>query len=58
MDWGGSVLQGVGGTLAPHIPLGSVSDSVVAGVLGNKLVTLGGSLLPMFIYTVCILFWG
>jgi hypothetical protein len=30
-----------GRILAPHIPIGSVSGSPVAGVLGNKLVTLG-----------------
>jgi hypothetical protein len=26
------------------------------GVLENRLVTLGDPLLPMFIYTICILF--
>jgi hypothetical protein len=30
-----------GVVLAPYIPVGSVSGSPVAGVLGNKLVTLG-----------------
>jgi hypothetical protein len=36
---------------------GSVSGSPVAGILGNKLVTLGDPLLPTFIYTISILIW-
>jgi hypothetical protein len=38
-----------GGTVAPHMPVGTVCRSLVAGVLGNKLVKLGDSLLPMLI---------
>jgi hypothetical protein len=54
MDWG--VLQGRGfrvhgRILPPHIFIGSVSGSPAAEVLGNKFVTLGDPLFPMFIYT-------
>jgi hypothetical protein len=60
MDWG--VLKGRGSGFvvksAPHIPASSMSGSPVAGVVGNKLLTLGDPLLPTFIYTVCILIWS
>jgi hypothetical protein len=42
--------------LTPHIPVGRFSCSPVAGILGNKLVTLRGPLLPMFIYVIFISF--
>jgi hypothetical protein len=45
MDWGGGPSRRSfkvrGRILALHIPIGSVSGSPVAGVLGKKLVTLG-----------------
>jgi hypothetical protein len=44
--------------LAPHIPVGRFSCSLVAGFLGNKLVTLRGPLLPTFIYVIFMLIWG
>jgi hypothetical protein len=47
-----------GRVLAPHIPIGSLSGSPLAGVLGNKLVTLEDPLLPTFIYTVYMSVWG
>jgi hypothetical protein len=47
-----------GRVLALHIPIGSVPGSSVAGVLGNKLVTLGDPLSPRFSYIVYMLIWG
>jgi hypothetical protein len=59
MDWG-SFKEGVqdrGGNLS-HINIGSISGSSVDGILGNKLVALGDSLLPKFICNIHILIWG
>jgi hypothetical protein len=53
---GGSLKEGFrfrGRVLAPHIPIGSISDSPVAGVLGNKLVILGGSAIA-YVYLHCL----
>jgi hypothetical protein len=54
MDWGGVR----GRILVPHIPVGSVPGSPVAGVVEIRLVTLADPLLPTFIYTIYIFVWG
>jgi hypothetical protein len=55
MDWGGVR----GRILVPHISVGSVPGSPVAGVLEIRLVrvTLADPLLPTFIYTIYIFVW-
>jgi hypothetical protein len=47
-----------GRILAPQIPIGGIPGSPVAGVPRNELGTLGGPLLPTFVYIIYMLIRG